>query len=185
MKKDEYIVASMKSDDQDALKDVFRLYFNQLYAFAIQFVIDREIAREIVHDSILRFWQHRHKLKDETNIKAYLLKIVRNLCLNHLKKYKDNPVVFIPDDQIRTVFALNYAVLADQSWDPMLADEFEEVISASISSLPEKCRNVFELSRFENLSNAEIAGKLEISVKTVEGHITEAIKSIRHKISKY
>jgi RNA polymerase sigma-70 factor (ECF subfamily) len=185
LKKDEDIIASMKSDDQDALKDVFRLYFNRLYSFAIEFVIDREIAREIVHDSILRFWQSRHKLKDETNIKAYLLKIVRNLCLNHLKKYSDKPVVFMPDDRIKKVLEINYIVLADQNWDPMLADEFEEVISASMSSLPEKCRKVFELSRFENLSNAEIAVKLEISVKTVEGHITEAIKSIRQKISKY
>lgn len=185
MKTDNYIIASLKSDKEDALKDVFNLYFNRLFSFATEFVIDKEIAREIVHDAILRFWQHRHKLLDDTNIKAYLLKIVKNLCLNHLKKFRDNPVVFVSDEQLVQELRLNYEVLADHSWDKLLTLEFEDILSQTIASLPEKCQKVFELSRSEQLSNTEIANQLGISVKTVEGHITEALKVIRHKLSKY
>lgn len=183
--KDLHLIAALKSDKEDALRDIFHLHFNKLHAFAIEFIIDREIAREIVHDSILRFWHHRHHLNNETNIRAYLLKIVRNLCLNYLKKVKDDPLVIKTEDEIKRELDLNYEVLSDVNWDSVLVNEFEDVLKQIINSLPEKCRRVFELSRYENLSNLEISQNLNISIKTVEGHITEALKILRHKLSKY
>lgn len=183
--RDLHLIALLKSDKEEALREIFHLHFNKLHSFAIEFILDREIAREIVHDSILRFWQHRHKLNDETNIRAYLLKIVRNLCLNYLKKVKDDPLVIRPEEDIKRELDLNYEVLADINWDSILVQEFEEILTQIINALPEKCKLVFENSRYENLTNPEIAEKLGISVKTVEGHITEALKTIRHKLSKY
>ncbi len=183
--KDLHLIAALKTDKEDALRDIFHLHFNKLHSFATEFIIDREIAREIVHDSILRFWQHRHHLNDETNIRAYLLKIVRNLCLNYLKKVKDDPLVIKTEDEIKRELDLNYEVLSDVNWDSVLVNEFEDVLKQIINSLPEKCRRIFELSRYENLSNLEISQNLNISIKTVEGHITEALKILRHKLSKY
>lgn len=183
--KDLHLITSLKSDKEDALREIFHLHFNRLHFFAIEFVVDREIAREIVHDAILRFWQHRYKLNDDTNVRAYLLKIVRNLCLNYLKKVKDDPLVIKPDEDIKRELELNYEVLSEINWDSILVQEFEDVLKRIIDSLPDKCKKVFELSRFENLSNIEIAQKLDISLKTVEGHITEALKTLRHKLSKY
>lgn len=183
--KDLHLISALKSDKEEALRDIFHLHFNKLHSFATGFILDREIAREIVHDAMLRFWQHRHRLNDETNIRAYLLKIVRNLCLNYLKKVKDDPLFVRPDEDIKRELDLNYEVLTEVNWDSILVQEFEEVLQQVISTLPEKCKKVFELSRFGNLSNPEISKKLDISVKTVEGHITEALKTIRHKMSKY
>ena len=84
---DRHLIESLKTGNEQALKQIFDLYFKRLLSFAIEFVIDKEIAREIVHDALLRFWRHREKLSEDTYIKAYLLKIVRNLCINYLKKY--------------------------------------------------------------------------------------------------
>lgn len=179
------IILALKENNEQVLKEVFHLHFNRLQAFAVEFVIDKEAATEIVHDAILKFWQHRHNLRDDTNVKAYLYKIVRNLCLNYIKRIQQrNPLTLSGDDQLFDL-TLNYEVLSDPDWDKLLVNELEEILQKTISSLPDKCRNIFELSRFGQFSNQEIADKLNISVKTVEGNITEALKIIRHKLSKY
>jgi RNA polymerase sigma-70 factor, ECF subfamily len=184
-KTDSYIIKSLKENNEAGLKHIFKIYFNQLLNFAIEFVIIKEIAREIVHDAIFRFWQHRSNLKDDTHVKAYLLKIVRNLCLNYMAQVKNSPMFMVSSEKLKQELALNYEVLADPDWDKLLVRELEDMLTQIISSLPEKCRHVFELSRIKQLSNLEIANELNISVKTVEGHITEAIKIILFKLSKY
>lgn len=178
------IIKLLKENDETGLRKVFQLYFKSLHYFATQFVTDNEVAREIVHDAIFRFWQHRNNLKDNTHIKAYLLKIVRNLSLNYLSSIKREMVslsLTSPKDELE----LNYNLLAHHDWDNLLVRELEERLTHIISHLPEKCRLVFELSRYKNLSNQQIADKLNLSVKTVEGHITDAIKTIRIKLADY
>jgi RNA polymerase sigma-70 factor, ECF subfamily len=179
------IVRSLRQNDETALKLIFKIYFNQLFHFASEFVINKEIAREIVHDAVFRFWQHRSNLREDTHVKAYLLKIVRNLCLNYLAKVKNSTNLLISSEDLKQEYALNYEVLSTPDWDQLLVLEMEEILLQTISALPEKCRTVFELSRYKQLSNLEIANQLGISVKTVEGHMTEALKTIRLKLSKY
>jgi len=179
------IIRSLRQNDEKALKLIFKIYFNSLFHFASEFVINREIAREIVHDAVFRFWQHRSNLREDTHVKAYLLKIVRNLCLNYLAKVKNSNALLVSSEDVKQELALNYEVLSTQDWDQLLVREMEEILLQSISTLPEKCRKVFELSRYNQLSNLEIANQLSISVKTVEGHMTEALKTIRQKLSKY
>jgi RNA polymerase sigma-70 factor (ECF subfamily) len=182
---DSRIILSLKKNDESALREIFRLHFNRLLHFTKSFIFQEDIAREIVHEAIFRFWQHRHKLNDDTCIKAYLMRIVRNLCLNHLGKIKNGPMYTWYTEEIQQEIEYNYSVLADSGWDKLLVSELEEVLASIIANLPEKCRTVFELSRKEQLSNYEIASNLGISVKTVEGHITEALKIIRQKLARY
>jgi RNA polymerase sigma-70 factor, ECF subfamily len=182
---DQNIVKRLKENDEAALKEVIRLYFNQLLFFATEFVINKEVAQEIVQDAILKFWQHRLRLNDDTRIKAYLLKVVRNLSLDYLSKIKNNPEFLLSPEELKHELALNQEILSETGWDKLLVLELEELISQAIASLPEKCRHVFELSRYQQLSNHEIANQLHISVKTVEGHMTDALKTIRYKMDKY
>lgn len=182
---DKKIVASLKKDDEHAMNELFHLYFNKLYYFCVDFVKDKEKAREIVQDAMMNFWQHRSHLNDDSNVYGYLLTIVRNLSLNHLRQYKRHNKFITTETGMVDELALNYQVLADQDWDELLTLEMESVVKQAIDTLPEKCRAVFEFSRFEELSNAEIAQKLQISIKTVEGHITEALKVLRKHLSKY
>lgn len=182
---DKRILELLKRDDERALDEIFHLYFNRLYHFSVEFVKNKEEAREIVQDAMMRFWQRRNYLKDDTGILSYLLIIVRNLSLNYLRQYKKHGKFIISGKDVENELSFNYEVLADPVWNELLAKETTLIIERAISSLTEKCRKVFELSRFEEMSNIEISQQLNISVKTVEGHITEALKSIRIHLSKY
>ncbi len=179
------ILQLLRDNDEQALKLIYKLYFNRILGFSIEFVKDREIAREISNDAIFRFWQNRHRLKIDTCIISYLLTIVRNLSLNYLRQLKQEPNTISFDSIYDTELHLNYKVLADSSWDLLLARELETVTTEAINALPLRCREVFLLSRDENLSNLEISLKLNISVKTVEGHITDGLKFIRKKLIDY
>ncbi|NJK96731.1 MAG: RNA polymerase sigma-70 factor [Bacteroidales bacterium] len=182
---DHEILQALKQSDENALKLIFHLHFSHMHFFVSEFVIDREVAREIVHDAFMRFWQHRFQLKEDTRIKAYLFKIVRNLSLNYLTKVKNNPEYLLSPDELRMEMDMNYELLADSGWDDLLVQEFREVLAGIIDKLPEKCRIVFEMSRNQQFTNQEIADQLNISVKTVEGHITDALKILRLKLDKY
>ncbi len=182
---DKRIVQLLIKDNEHALDEIFHLYFNRLFHFSLGFVKDREEAREIVHDAIFRLWQKRHQLDSETSVLGYLIIVVRNLSLNYLRQFRNRKRLSFSNTDLESELYLNYKVLSNPVWDHLLTEEINLVLDAALSSLTEKCRKVFELSRYEDLSNAEIADKLRISVKTVEGHITEALKQIRVHLSRY
>ena len=182
---DKRILRLIETDDERVLKLIYELYFNRLVGFSIEFVRDREIAKEISSDAIFRFWQKRHRLLKNSCIISYLLTIVRNLSLNYLRQLKQETNTISFSSVYDTELHLNYEVLADPSWDVLLARELETIANDVINALPIRCKEVFLLSRNENLSNSEIAEKLNISVKTVEGHITYALKFIREKLLHY
>lgn len=182
---DKRIVQLLKKDNERGLDEIFHLYFNRLFHFALGFVKDKEEAREIVHDAIFRLWQKRHQLNNETSVLGYLIIVVRNLSLNYLRQFRNYKKLSFSNADLENELYLNYKILSNQVWDHLLTEEINLVLEAAVNSLTEKCRKVFELSRYQELSNAEIADKLRISVKTVEGHITEALKQIRVHLSKY
>jgi RNA polymerase sigma-70 factor (ECF subfamily) len=182
---DKKILLFLEADDERALKLIYELYFRRLVGFSIEFVKDREIAKEISNDAIFRFWQNRHRLLENSCIISYLLTIVRNLSLNYLRQLKQETITISFSSIYDTELHLNYEVLADPSWDVLLTRELETITNEAINALPVRCKEVFSLSRNENLYNSEIAEKLNISVKTVEGHITYALKFIRGKLLHY
>lgn len=182
---DKKILLLLMADDEKALKLIYDLYLNRIVGFSYEFVKSREIAKEISNDAIFRFWQKRHGLLENTCIISYLLKVVRNLSLNYLRqlKHENNTISFASIDEIE--LNLNYKVLADPGWDVLLSSELETIFNETLTQLPLRCREVFLLSRNENLTNLEVSLKLNIAIKTVEGHITEALKFIRKKFVSY
>ena len=181
----ERIVELLKKDDEHALNEIFHLYFNQLFHFTAGFVKDKEEAKEIVHEAIFRLCQKRNQLRANTSVLGYLIIIVRNLSLNYLRQYRKWSTISLSGFDIENELSLNYHILSNQVWDQLLTGEINQLIETAMGSLTEKCRRVFELSRFENLSNAQIAERLNISVKTVEGHITDALKQLKSHLYRY
>ena len=182
---DKRIIELLKKDDERALNELFHLYYNKLYFFSIEFVGNSEDAREIVQDAMMRFWQRRKDLKNDSSIMNYLLTVVRNLSLNYLRQFKNKKKITITNTDVVRELSVNYQALASPVWDQLLTKELNNLIENTIGSLTDKCRKVFELSRYEEKSNVEISQILNISVKTVEGHITEALKTIRSNLLKY
>ena len=164
--------------DKPAFEDLFRSLFQGLVLFALKYVPDQDTAKEIVHNVFLNLWEKREKVDSSSSLKSYLFTSVHNRCLNFIRDEKK----FDRDES--HIERLDSTQFADGT-DRLEEQELEQRIFDALQALPEKCREVFTLSRFEELKYAEIAEKLHISVKTVEAQMSKALKILREKLADY
>ncbi|MEM7655064.1 MAG: RNA polymerase sigma-70 factor [Bacteroidota bacterium] len=153
----------------------FRTYYASLTAFAWKLVGSQAVAEELVQQLFVSLYEKGDQLTVPTTPKAYLFQAVRNRCLNHLKQA-----------QRKQAQETSLETIHDQGSrydDPLEATEFEAQLYRWIQALPPACQQVFRLSRFEAKSNAEIAELLGISKRTVETHISKALKLLRAKLA--
>ena len=162
--------------DEASFEGIFRQYYGPLTGFARQYVEDGETAEEIVQETFANIWAKLDQTSIRTTVKSYLYGAVRNACLNHLKHKQ---VVFKHANYERQRGVDSFSV------DFLEFDELEEKVRAAFDKLPPKCREVFELSRFEELKYQEIADQLDLSVKTVERHMGKALKIFREELGQY
>ena len=155
-----------------AFRELFDRHYASLCRFAEYWLRDRTSAEEIVLDVYTHVWQHAAELQVTASVRAYLFRAVRNRALNHLRS---NRFSYTPFEELGTLFASPESAQLE-------ADEIMRLVDEAISQLPERCREVFLKSRNEELSNAEIAAEMAISVKTVEAQITKALHRIRETL---
>jgi len=160
--------------DHQAFEELFRAYFTPLMAFSRRILGDEDDAREVVHQVFIKLWERRREIDLSTSLKSYLFTAVNNRSLNVIRDRKKFSPEEVPE------LAGEWDVSAE-----LEAMELEEKIRAVIASLPEKCRVIFELNRFDGLKYAEIATQLDISVKTVENQMSKALKILREQLGKY
>ncbi len=172
------LMATLQAGDITAFEMLFRTYYQPLCNYAYTFVQDRDEAEEIVQATFLSVWEKRDKLDIHTGVKPYLYAMVRNAALNILKheKIKQQHVAVELAVAERSVESVTRTVMAA---------ELEGRIHKALEKLPEQCRLVFKLSRFEELKYAEIADQLEISIKTVENQMGKALKIMREQLKDY
>jgi RNA polymerase sigma-70 factor, ECF subfamily len=156
-------------------EQLFRDYFNQLLNFAYNMVKDEEIARDIVQQVFLNVWNKREAIKIRTSYQGYLYRSVYNSSLNHLR-LKSRFVRISNDSDIES----------QSDWHEqegkIIEDERIKRLQIAIDKLPVKCRAVFTLNRFENMTYKEVATHLGISVKMVEKQIAKALKFLRAEL---
>lgn len=166
----------IKADHEQAFEEIYNRYWKQLYGFAYKRVKSREVAEEIVQDFLTNFWASRHKLNVQTSFEGYIYTSIKNLVLNYFAKEARKTAVF------ESLYS--NASYQDNSTEEVISlHELNTVIAKEVSYLPVKCRSVFELSRMQNKTNKEIAQVLGISEKTVEGHLSKAIKRLKVSIN--
>jgi len=155
-------------------EQLFREQFEPLCGFAKGYIRDTDTAKEIVQDVFVNLWSKRDIIDPDKPVKAYLFTSVRNRCLNYIRDHKKFQS-YILDVETEERFP---------SWEPGYLEEEEtgRKIESAMAKLPAKCREVFELSRFSEMKYSEIAEKLGISVKTVEVHISKALKILREEL---
>ena len=146
--------------------------------FSTQFISDRDEAEEIVQKFFVRLWQKRQQIILSDSLKGYLFSSVKNGSLNFLKHKK------IEEKYIRKLTKLSDSHLVYDS-DLYIASELQEKIRCSIDLLPERCREIFILSRMRGKKNEEIATELNISKRTVETQISNALKILRVELKDY
>ncbi|MEN7550342.1 RNA polymerase sigma-70 factor [Rapidithrix thailandica] len=167
---DQKLSKLLNQGDPKGFKMIFDQYYRPLTLFAYKYLQDMEEARELSQDFFARLWEKHAQLNINLSLKAYLYRGVYNACLSRLKaNSKYHHVVNMPELVAHQEDSLHRMMLAEQ----------EELLIRAIENLPAKCREIFELSRFEQLSNREIAEKMDLSVKTIEGQMTIALKRLR------
>jgi RNA polymerase sigma-70 factor (ECF subfamily) len=172
------LITTLRAGDIAAFEMLFRTYYQSLCNYAYTFVRDREEAEEVVQSTFMGVWEKRDNLTIHTGVKPYLYAMVRNACLNLLKHEK-----------IKQRHAAMEIASGERSAESVArtveASELEHRIVNAMSKLPEQCRLVFKLSRFEELKYAEIAEQLNISVKTVENQMGKALRVMREQLKDY
>ena len=172
------LIATLQAGDTTAFEMLFRTYYQPLCNYAYSFVQDKDEAEEIVQATFLSVWEKRDTLTIHTGVKPYLYAMVRNASLNVLKHEK-----------IKQQHVVGELAVAERSVESVartvMASELESRIYKALDKLPEQCRLVFKLSRFEELKYAEIAEQLDISIKTVENQMGKALKIMREQLKDY
>ncbi|WEK35348.1 MAG: RNA polymerase sigma-70 factor [Candidatus Pseudobacter hemicellulosilyticus] len=157
--------------DPDSFTAIYRAYAEDLITWTYNILRDRDTCRDIVHDIFLSLWLKRDTLVITTSLEAYLYTAARYQVFQVIRKGKARESVFLKIEQ--------------RIWGEPVAEslvyqkELQERLVAAVNELPDKARDVYRMSREQHLSHKEIAEHLSISVKTVENHLTAALKKIR------
>ncbi|ULQ57188.1 RNA polymerase sigma-70 factor [Flavihumibacter rivuli] len=163
---------------QLGFEQVFKTYFKPLHAYAFTIVKDEVAAEEMVQNVFLKLWEKRNTLDIHRSGTAYLYRSVYHECLNYLQHLK-----------VRAAHA-SYEAARQQDVDGNAQQrveltELQGHIDRALNELPEQCRTIFQMSRFEELKYHEIADKLGLSIKTVENQMGKALKLMRQKLADY
>lgn len=166
---------STNKKDITWFEDLFRTYFTLLCQFAMKFTgSDLDDAKEIVHDVFIKVWEKIDSLPPDTNYKSYLYKAVNNRGLNFIRDRKKLVQLDHISDEKHASASSEVEI-----------QELERAIELAIQSLPDKCREVFVMSRYEGLTYKSIAGKMAISVKTVEAQMSKALRLMRKHLAEF
>ncbi len=175
MQEQNIIVEGIIAGDVKAFETAFKEYYGKLMNLASGILKDEDLAEEQVQEVFTKIWENRASLKKDLKIFPYLLTSVRNRCYNSIRnkqveqKYIDHTERKFQDQILK------------YDYDD-IDEELIQKMHQAINTLPDKCQEVFRLSRFEKLSHKEISAKLDISVKTIEKHITKAVKVLRSQL---
>ncbi len=178
------LLGGLKSGNENVFRRIMELWYSKLFNFARGYIPDEELVREILQDVFVQLWSKRSMLAENTSINAYLFTVTRNRCIDHIRRQR-LMLQFRKDcqDEFQRL-GESFQALSDPVLDNIFAQEVQAEIGNAITGLPEQCRRVFTLSRFEGLKNREIGEVLNISEKTVETHITKALKTIRNVLER-
>ncbi|RIH62769.1 RNA polymerase sigma-70 factor [Mariniphaga sediminis] len=183
-KNERQLFERLRNDDEAAFKVLFNDFYSKLYYFVLEFIPLKDIAEDIVQDTLVTLWNKRSELKDDSNLTSYLFTVAKNNALKRLRDKKYRQKMF---SNVMDVSELNLNVAALSTIDTSVCafTDIEQIIQETLFTLPPQCRRVFELSRFQEMKNREIAEELNISVKTVEGHISKSIKTFKVALKDY
>lgn len=171
------LVRLLKEGDKPTFELIFNKFSKKLYYFAFSYVHSQTESEEIIQNVFVSLWENRDGLSEAFPIQNYLYKVTINHIYNYFKhrlvrrRYVENMIVEGTDEDQE---AMQY----------ILTNDLEEVVYKIVEELPKRQQIIFRLSRLEGLSHAEIAQRLEISVRSVENQIYRALKYIREKLSK-
>ncbi|WFE86848.1 RNA polymerase sigma-70 factor [Parabacteroides chongii] len=176
------IIRGVKEGDENAFRSLYDNYYHRLFCISRQYLQDDFLAETIVSDVFFHLWETRKTLDIQISLNAYLIRMVRNFSLNYLQKnYVEKEVSLNGLDITSPLLFLS----DEYPLGRLLEKEMSEKLHEEINRLPKETRQVFILSRLEELKHEEIAERLGISVNTVKYHIKQALSILRDRLKDY
>ncbi|WP_420399465.1 RNA polymerase sigma-70 factor [Flagellimonas sp.] len=174
---------AVSHDSNESFEVIHDLYFNKLFLIARGYISSKQDAEEIVQDVFVKLWKKQEENHSIENLTGYLFRMTRNACLDFLRSKKN--VLAIETNLEQRQNLLNFHALSNESASSIIEDELHKQVDKAIDQLPKKCRQVFVKSRKEGLKHKEIAKDLNISTKTVENHISKAIRLLKTQLREH
>lgn len=174
--------------DLKKLNRIIRQYEKSLIQFAFSYTGDFEASEDYVFESFMEYWMNKDTLteKENSNILAYILTVIKHKCLNHLRHQKHHEQA---SDNIRELhqWELNLQINSLSSCEPkeLFESEIYDIVKETLDKLPPETRQIFNMSRYENRSRKEIAEIMNMSIKGVEYHISKALAELRTNLKDY
>ncbi len=170
------ITLAFKNSDEKTFQKIFEDMYKPLCHYANYILNDKDEAEEMVQNAFINAWQHRSEMNYNVSFKSYMYKAVKNSCLNHIKHLK-----------VRELYAADHMATHNEAEtiNLTLQKELQNAINTAIEGLPEQCKIIFKMSRYQEMKYSQIATELNISPKTVENQMGKALKIMREKLREY
>jgi RNA polymerase sigma-70 factor, ECF subfamily len=171
---DQEMIRLIRQGDMNAYQQVFKTFYKPLHGYAYQLIKDATPTEDIVQDVFYRVWKKKEKLIIHSSLRSYLYASVHHECLSYLKRGRRSQKY-----QATMSYEQKNTGANDDTASKLLAAELKKKFTEALNDLPEGCRTVFHLNRFENLTYREVAAALGLSVKTVESQMGKALRHLR------
>lgn len=176
--KDLFIIEGLGRREKIVFDYIFNYYYSSLCAFSMHYLNDRSVVEDLVQDFFVYLWIEAPRLQIRSSLKSYLYVAVKNRCLDYQKHHKIT--------EKYQAFIHFSSEKEDNSTDNFIAEsELRQAIQSSMGKMPPRCREIFELSRLNGLTNQEISDKLDISKRTVEIQISNSLKILRKELVEF
>jgi RNA polymerase sigma-70 factor (family 1) len=174
---DDILVSLIRHDDENAFRVLYDRYNKKIYFFSLRYLGNNYEAEELVQSTFINIWENRKSLNRDLPVKSYIYKAAVNYIYNFLKK-KAIRARFVESEISKR------ETLSNLTYEEVFFRDLENSINSIVSTLPPRQQNIFRLSRYEGLTNMEIAKKLDLSVRTVENQMYRALNLIRNYLKK-
>ena len=172
------IIEGLKRREKEIFDYVFNFYYSSLCAFSMQYIENRDSVEDLVQDFFVHLWMEAPRLQIRSSLKAYLFTAIKNRCLDYQKHQKIT-------ERYRQFILYSGENQEDFADHYFAESELRLVIRSSLNKLAPRCREIFELSRVDGLSNQEISVKLNISKQTVERQISNSLKVLKKELAEF
>ena len=176
--KEQQQLRRIRKGDMASFEKLFYRFYPGMFSYAAGLLRKEEVAEEVVQDVFYNIWKNRESLWISTSWQGYLYRSVYNNAMMYLRKHRRE---LLTDDS----YALEQGPGPGDPLEEMQYREAEDLVNRTVEQFPARTREIFRLNRQEGLTYREIAGKLSISVKTVEAHMGKALKALRNSLEKY
>ena len=182
---DNNVIEHLKKGNECAFRFIFDKYYDYLCLIAHSYLRDNFISETIVGEIIYNLWEIKESVDIKYSLRSYLVRSVKNRCINYLQQEYVQREVSINQYEDKAAIEELFFIESKHPLESLLEQELENKINEVINSLSPECRQVFRMSRFDNMKYEEIASTLNISVNTVKYHMKNALMKLRAELKDY